>query len=775
MEKNTSRCLTKIIVRKYMRKNRITYLYLLLFCFILSVNSNAATFKAVSDGNWVDSSTWDKPGVPGESDEVFINGYSVTIDASTGDVTVKNIYLLNASNTEASRLIINGMVTLTVTNDLEATAKNFDEAIELILYNGATLIIEDDLEFTRESGNNSNKGLSLRIEDNSQVIVHEDFIFEYLNANTVNVENVEEIFIDDTALLDVTGNTLLEFNGGNNFDFHLQGSAQVILRGGLEVNVSGGKQMTITSSGDAHFQVMGNTTVNNSGSNVYTRILADGTAGQFTFEGDLTLSSTSANKIIYMEATGDDSVIDIRGDISMSATTEGDVYVDLKAGDMFLGGEILRPTDFGSFYMEDDATLTFNGDNPQSITYADLAGSGSDALNFTNVAMDNPSGITLQDTLFIEHNFTLTSGKITSTAAEILIIGDQATITGGSETAYIIGPVIKQGRTADSTFLFPIGNATTYAPIKISGITSSTSEYTAEYFGDPPPFGNSLAEEVTGISETQYWSLTRTEESDDVEVTLFWTDAAESGIESLESLIVVGLSEEDVWESYGNGGTTGGTGSGVPGSVSSMMGDPPPFGVSRFTIGSGPEEKVLPVELIDFDATQDGESINLKWRTGSEINTKHFIIERSHDGIEFKGIATVLSKGDSNRAQSYSGTDTAPLSGVNYYRLKIVDWDGTYEYSPIEVVNFQPRQGLNVYPNPVDDMLSIVAMDSSKDNEGVLEVFSSNGQMIYCSNIDLTNGSYQISTSTLNVRIPGVYLVRFTNASGSQIIRFNKR
>ncbi len=110
----------------------------------------------------------------------------------------------------------------------------------------------------------------------------------------------------------------------------------------------------------------------------------------------------------------------------------------------------------------------------------------------------------------------------------------------------------------------------------------------------------------------------------------------------------------------------------------------------------------LPVELIDFKAQADKCDINLNWVSASEDNFSHYEVERSKDGYSFNTINTVEAKGGSSSLSSYQFTDyTAFLEG--YYRLKMVDLDGTFEYSQILVVNTDcdDRSNISVFPNPV--------------------------------------------------------------------------
>ena len=746
-------------------------LYVTLFFLCCSYNSYATVFNAIATGDWDEITTWDQGSVPGALDTVVVDGYAVTIDAATGDVTIKHLILTNYLGD--SQLFIDGLVTLTVSDDVEATLENVEHNdIDLMVLNGAILNVGGNADFSRASDNNTNERLLLTIEDASRMNVSGGFTFDYKNAESTEIAN--EIFLDNTAILDVTGITRLYTRGGADFDFKIIGSAQAILRGGLNAQISGGNALTITSAATAHFQVLGNTTITNSGATTHAKVHADGTDGEFTFGGDLALNSTANDKIVFVEATNNDCVINVSGDVSMSALSEGDVYIDLKASSkMNLGGGFLRPTNYGALYMAGTATLTYNGSSAQVIAVENKAGSGTDVFNFTNVVLDNTSGFTVEDTLYIVDTLFLVDGIISTTSTNLIIISDQGVISGGSQSAYIDGPLIKAGRTNNAPFIFPIGDGSEYAPIEISKVSTVASQYEATYFGDPPPFGASLAADVKDIEDNGYWTLTKVAGSEDVNITLHWIDADAKGIDNLDSLIIVGLDSSNEWQNLGNGGTDGNVGAGNSGSISSVDGDPPPFGMTTFTFGTDPEPIALPAELIYFRAGIHKGKTKIKWRTAAEENVNRYEIQRSFDGIHFHEIGAVGSRGDSHGIQDYSLKDVSPGGGFNYYRLRIVDKNGRFEFSPVEVVNFETAQKIFLYPNPVDQMIHFKT-DNSFMSEGTIEVFDLSGQRIYVGSCSFINGTYQISTNLVNANAPGSYVVRFTSETSSYVLKFNK-
>jgi|GEM_PF-4399760 len=142
------------------------------------------------------------------------------------------------------------------------------------------------------------------------------------------------------------------------------------------------------------------------------------------------------------------------------------------------------------------------------------------------------------------------------------------------------------------------------------------------------------------------------------------------------------------------------------------------------------ENSTLPVELLSFSATPVKGQVQLDWSTASETQNDYFAVERSADGIYFETIERVEGNGNSVIRIDYQTTDVQPLAGVNYYRLKQVDYDGAFEYSKIvtAVVSANDAQGVSakLYPNPASDQVTI----SSNKGVKTLTLFDSKGAVV---------------------------------------------
>ena len=168
----------------------------------------------------------------------------------------------------------------------------------------------------------------------------------------------------------------------------------------------------------------------------------------------------------------------------------------------------------------------------------------------------------------------------------------------------------------------------------------------------------------------------------------------------------------------------------------------------------------LPIDLVSFDASLDGDKVQLKWVTSSEINNSHFVLERSLDGIRFEELGQVAGAGNSSETLIYSFSDERPFDGINYYRLLQVDFDGTSEY--FEVITIKTdNEGMvfNIFPNPVKNIANL-QLDENISSEAHVEILNINGKLIEVLPINQIGGTKEVNVSNL---VSGVYFLRLVD------------
>ena len=183
--------------------------------------------------------------------------------------------------------------------------------------------------------------------------------------------------------------------------------------------------------------------------------------------------------------------------------------------------------------------------------------------------------------------------------------------------------------------------------------------------------------------------------------------------------------------------------------------------VGRDTITIDNGNVVLPVKLISFNATPVNNSkVVLQWKTETENNSSHFIVERSRDSMNFASIVSVNATGRNGGGSSYNIADNAPANGVNYYRLKMVDRDGSFEYSRVIAanVNGTKQPPVMIASAKVSGGTLQVYVTSNTTQSLTLVVTDLSGKNLLVTPVGLQEGATQLSLP-LNVA-GGIYYVR---------------
>ncbi|MCB0767120.1 MAG: T9SS type A sorting domain-containing protein [Flavobacteriales bacterium] len=183
------------------------------------------------------------------------------------------------------------------------------------------------------------------------------------------------------------------------------------------------------------------------------------------------------------------------------------------------------------------------------------------------------------------------------------------------------------------------------------------------------------------------------------------------------------------------------------------------------TSGASIDCSVLPVELLSFSGEPLTRSVMLDWITASESNSSHFVVERSSNGYEFQGIGEVPAAGNSGSLIEYAFEDPAPERGINYYRLKQVDLDGTTELSDIVPVRFDQSVSSSApYPNPTHDHIQL-DLDLTEGQELQFTIVDASGRFVREERRQFIDGSGSFRTSVADLQ-QGVYLLLVSDIHG---------
>jgi hypothetical protein len=182
------------------------------------------------------------------------------------------------------------------------------------------------------------------------------------------------------------------------------------------------------------------------------------------------------------------------------------------------------------------------------------------------------------------------------------------------------------------------------------------------------------------------------------------------------------------------------------------------------------ETTVLPIELMRFEATAQGDEVLLEWRTASEQENRMFEVERSRDGSHFSTIGELPGAGTTNYPQNYHLYDHDPSQGVSYYRLKQIDFNGDFSYSAIRAVEIELDAGPHIgYVNTGNGAIDVHYL-LDRETHFVVELIDVTGRKVYETSVDgQTEGKFSIPALQL---ANGIFFIRLSNESGSDIRRF---
>lgn len=423
---------------------------------------------------------------------------------------------------------------------------------------------------------------------------------------------------------------------------------------------------------------------------------------------------------------------------------------------------------------EGTGTAVLNGSSTQNIKVSP----GTPAITFSRAIVNNTGGgVSLQTPINISNNLQLISGVVYTSDTDILTMKNNSTVDAGTalSTSYIDGPMQYQKSTAGSSSLnFPIGNGSDCRPVILTVNHTNSTLYTYRtklFNASAEALGYTLPPGVDKVSSVHYYIIQRKDNSGNEQPT-----AGLSGNQTIQifygdnDITEDGYSATIVKNTYNNLTTWSDIG-GNPATVTvNMSGDitstssPTAFNsFSTFALGFR-KMIILPIELIDFNAENKQDYINLSWISGPTKPGSFFQIERSQDGKHFETILTVNGKSASSSnsdSEYYTAKDERPYTGNNYYRLKCTDADGKTIYSKIVKATTPIKSHTSVYPNPASNFIYITGLTTSIIHT---EWYDISGRLVMAQRIAAQNGTTRIDLSP--TLISGSYLLRYRLENG---------
>ena len=175
----------------------------------------------------------------------------------------------------------------------------------------------------------------------------------------------------------------------------------------------------------------------------------------------------------------------------------------------------------------------------------------------------------------------------------------------------------------------------------------------------------------------------------------------------------------------------------------------------------------LPVDLGAFSLKINLDAIEILWTTYSESNTSYFEIQKSSDGLEWSSVGKTEAKGESTSRLDYIFVDERPSLKLSYYRLKIVDNDETFSFSPVKSIFLDSDSSVKLFPNPNTGVFEIDFSFSQKQKVTV-EILNVMGQMVQT----ISDGEeMQEMKKTITINEKGIFYVRITAGSRKSVQR----
>ncbi len=417
----------------------------------------------------------------------------------------------------------------------------------------------------------------------------------------------------------------------------------------------------------------------------------------------------------------------------------------------------------------------FGGTTPQVIT-----GSFTGGRAFNRLEINNSAGLTLVGNVTIANQLLLTNGLITPTSGNFLLDGPATVLpVAGSATSFVNGKLFKTIPSV-SFFEFPIGKGSRWRSGGVLPVQAGVT-WDMEYFGSiatgvvanaPPPRNNPINNftssdaSVLRLSGAEYWRVsdgTSTSSGRTAIVGLSWgieSDVSPNFAER-EAMKVMSWNGTN-WTNHGGELFSGGH-TQSRGTFRSLFAIPfrLSFSENIVTLGSTEVANPLPIELSRFEARLAGTEVELFWQTASETGNDFFEIHRSIDGVEYETLGRVKGAGTTSKTNSYFFGDPQPRVGMNYYRLKQVDFDGASSFSEVRRVAFDGtvKLALRVHPNPTALSNINFRISGKGDTEVRVRLLDLQGrthfQRTYLSSNELIE-----DTANLTGNLPaGVYLV----------------
>jgi hypothetical protein len=795
------------------------YFYVMVVvCLVCTMHVHAQTRYWVgatsgAPGNWNDASNWSATSgggggatVPNAAgfDVVFNQGALVNVDIASFSLNT-----ITVTNSSTATLVANAAATITVVSTSNVnqglrinTGSRLEDSVSanvpfsITFGSGATGWVDGTWYFSGISGVTfpngptftlpGSTGLGNRIDINGTIVYKENM----RTPTTGGGVGAEYLFFNNNSVL------WFDRNGLDATIPHANWDANATL---LFTGITDAVPPINTASGEIGNLVFNCPNVSLAEINLGLTIL--------TTKGNLQVLNTNGRDLVLAAAAGTPNItvqgnFDISGNsIVYQGNSSTRSYILTVNGNFNLsGGSFLMQksnavttttTTFGvkgnfnhtggTFGCSSTATSTttelfvveLSGTSNQNISSS--TGTIDNAANMVTLRMNNAAGATLLTPLSvgkISWN-SANKGILTTTSTNYIAINNPATdatvVNGPASNGFVSGPV-RRATNAATAYVLPTGKGSSYRYAEVIPNTTTASTYVAEYFGTSYS-DVSVAYPLLRVSHTEYWSVDRIGGSDAV-VRLNLAGAL-PGSGAADTLMVARYNGVDWARTAPNGGTYLVPGNATNGTIATAL--ITSFTTTPlFTIGSGNADIPLPIVLVSFDAKKlSGNAARVIWSITTNSTPEQFEVLRSADGKDFSSIGVVNGV---DQQLAYEFTDNSLPVGISYYRLRMIDKDGTGKLSKIIAVSNGVKGILltTMMPTVVIDRARINVSASEK---GTIQfvVTDMQGRIVKQQRSGIQSGNQEIWLNLSSLSAGAYQVTGYVDGQRSSTIRFIKQ
>lgn len=469
-------------------------------------------------------------------------------------------------------------------------------------------------------------------------------------------------------------------------------------------------------------------------------------------EGNVIMNGTSLSLQTSSFITDDPTVLHVKGNIQHTAGTLGALSsVTNQTAHLFV--------------------IDMNGTTGQTVS--SHSGTFDNTNNQVTLSINNAAGVTLLSSLQVGRaNFNTTNKGILTTNTNILTINNTtpASVSGivlelpATPSQGFVNGTVRRKAASTEPVILPVGTASNYRGVTVIPSTATATTYEAKFTNSA--YGGTVLSPLIGVAN-YYWDVNRVGAGADAAVQISLPGAVPGAEEG--HAIVVAKYDASAWVAVkGSTGTAIVPGNATTGTARSEV----LSSFSPFTFGYG-LQSALPTHLLSFTARKTGkESVELKWKLTDNSTPAEFEVLRSSDGNSFNKVGVVRGI---ELQYNYQFTDHAPVSNNNYYKLKMLDKDGTVTYSVIVTVSGD-NSGItiqSIMPTMVRDRAKLTISSSIKSNLQLV-VTDISGRMISTQQVTLIPGNQEVWLNTSRLS-PGIFHVTaYGNGVKTQTLRFIK-